>query len=206
MKALMALVFIPSVLIFTGCAKSKTEPEESCGFVTDDNGQRVSWNERVPVSLYLHRSFPQKYKSAVIDSMKVWEESLGRVIFVLQEEVIDGEPKPVRDGRSVIYWLSDWERGRETEQGRTDLYSREFEILEADVRINGTAKSFKFYLDEPSSAYDFSLKSLLVHELGHVLGLAHHESANSVMKAHLAPHEERAHVGGEDVEHLQCEY
>ena len=49
-------------------------------------------------------------------------------------------------------------------------------------------------------------KSLIIHELGHALGLDHNEEQGSVMNSSLASGVIRAEVGMQDTSSLKCEY
>jgi len=71
------------------------------------------------------------------------------------------------------------------EQARTTIYWKGSSIDEADVRVN--AHDFHYSIDDitPQDKVDF--ESLIIHEMGHVLGLQHIEKGHrSVMEALLA--------------------
>src|SRR5688572_21533689 len=46
--------------------------EESCNFVQNANLQRVSWDQNVPVNLYLDSSVPAEYVAAVEAAVTRW--------------------------------------------------------------------------------------------------------------------------------------
>lgn len=214
MRKTWALIITMTVLplLMVACAPNRLfesfypqyKNEESCGFVQNVYGERISWNARVPIRLRVHESFPQEYMSALESAIDQWDVAVGRRIFELDRRVLTGPLSPRQDGENVIYWLSDWEESRPSEQARTTVYWVGDQISEADIRVN--AKNFSFYVEVPQNASDVHLPSLLIHELGHVLGLKHNDGGASVMATYLASNTIRDEVGGVDSTDLRCEY
>ncbi len=97
-----------------------------------------------------------------------------------------------------------WEAEKASEQARTSVYWVGDQIREADIRIN--AKNFTFYSETPSGYRDVHLQSLLIHELGHVLGLRHKDDTASVMATYLASQTLRINLSDADKENVNCEY
>lgn len=182
----------------------KPTSEDSCNFVQNSNGERISWKGNLPIPLHVHESFPPNYLSSLYEAVQIWETSVGRRLFDIVSIRESGPIMPRQDKISMIYWMNNWEPDRPSEQGRTSIYWVGNIIQEADVRIN--AKNFSYYLDTPLTGNDVQLTSLLVHELGHVLGLKHDDSEPSVMATYLSVHTSRKDLSASDRQSLQCEY
>lgn len=181
-------------------------PQESCNFVQNPELQRVSWKKNLPLKMYVHSSVPTDAYPAIKRAVQQYNDTLGG-----GEEVIrivgfgqGGELDPSRDGYSMIYWFNTWDANKPTEQARTTIYWQGTEIYEADVRIN--AKNFTYYTDDGTTFNDLDLESLVVHELGHALGLAHTPLKGSVMNPILGEGQVRRKLGLNDVSDLKCEY
>ena len=58
--------------------------------------------------------------------------------------------------------------------------------------------------DQPQLGYNF--EALLLHELGHFLGLKHKDFATSVMETYLAANTDRVDLGDLDKKNFRCEY
>lgn len=206
MKLILVLLAIVGLLSLQACGR-KIDPETSCNFVQNSSMQRVSWNEDIPVRIYVHKSVPAEHHQAIRDAALAWNVKLGKTIIEIEGFNIDGPAVPKRDSYSMIYWLTEWEENRSTEQARTTVYWSGTRIYEADIRIN--EKDFDFFSgDEPDSSSVDMLK-LMIHEFGHVLGLSHNESTHSVMKSSLATgvnNDRRDVVGPVDISSLECEY
>jgi predicted Zn-dependent protease len=201
-KRMSLLVGIP--MVFTACARF-IPPEEPCNFVQNSQSQRVSWKESVPVQIYVHQSVPEKFHEPIKDAIKEWNHWLNREALHATFNST-GSLEPTRDGYSVIYWLNSWEPDRKTEQARTTVYWSGSQIYEADIRINNV--NFKYYIssDEPDRLERVHFKSLILHELGHVLGLGHNDAQGSVMNVTLPNGKSRDQVGPVDKDSLSCEY
>ena len=65
---------------------------------------------------------------------------------------------------------------------------------------------FKKTLETPAGNRDVHLESLLIHELGHVLGLKHKDSGDSVMATYLSSLTMRNDIPEKDIDDLKCEY
>jgi len=192
------------ILIIQACGV-KPEPEDQCNFVLNSVDQRVSWNGRTPVVLYIHESVPKKYRKVVDIAMEKWRYALGTQLFKLGGVVNTGGP--AQDGSSVIYWRKSWDVDRQEEQGRTTIYWTGTQIFEADVSINN--RDFEFFWSDEPEPNKVDVESLLVHELGHVLGLSHSAIKGSVMVSSLPKgvvSSARRNPDKADLDSLKCEY
>jgi hypothetical protein len=77
------------------------------------------------------------------------------------------------------------------------------------MRIN--AKNFTYYWNQPgvastATANSVNIEALVIHEMGHVMGLKHKDRDSSVMATYLASNTDRVNVADTDKSALQCEY
>ena len=199
-KTLSLLFFGFIVLTFASCAKPKAQKD--CGYVQNVYGERISWKQEVPIHMYLHTSVPSQYEGAIRLAAESWNQAEGRTIIIVESERVGGAG-PVRDGRNVIYYLSTWEVDRASEQARTSLYWVGDQVQEADIRIN--AKNYQFYTEE-NGTVGVNIQALVLHEMGHVLGLRHNDSTPSVMATYLKTNQDRTQLQQVDESSLKCEY
>jgi len=170
--------------------------------------QRVSWGSQVPIKLYIHQSVDAKYWPAIEAAVDTWNKEIpGKDLFKIEGTGVTGSTTPSRDGYSIIYMMNTWEADKPNEQARTTIYWTGNQIYEADIRIN--AHNFNFNYQTTSATGTFfgvDLQSLVLHELGHVLGLAHTGTKGSVMAVSLSSGVERRDPSTGDLNDLRCEY
>lgn len=212
-KSVSSVILIPLLaLVLTACGKANMfdaltpsyKSQEDCGFVQNVYGERISWKKKSPIRLSIHESVPSQYYPAIEAALKNWESALRRPLFQIVEYGSKGPLQPRQDGVNVIYWLETWESNRSSEQARTSVYWVGNEIREADVRIN--AKDFTYYVGTSSGGREVHLESLLVHEIGHILGLKHKDSGGSVMATYLSANTDRSLISKTDEDSIRCEY
>lgn len=210
-------MIISTLLVVTGC---KPKSVNDCGFVQNVYGQRISWKTKEPIELVITNDVPAQLRPAIYRAVKTWEDRIGQKMFNLTEDYSRASATPAKDGKSAIYFLSTWEPDRTSEQGRTSIYWAADQIMEADIRIN--AQDFSFYDQDPkqlitparqdgtvhalvgSDGYNF--EALILHELGHFLGLKHASTPGSVMSTHLASYTDRVTPSDLDTQNAQCGY
>jgi len=198
------------VLIAFSLQSCAPKSQEDCGFVQNVYGERISWKGEAPVNMYLHESIPQQYVGAIEAAAATWQDATGkRLINIITTERVTGAVNPQKDGRNIIYFFNTWESDKSSEQARTSIYWIGDQIKESDMRIN--AKNFSFYWNQPgnsSSTYanSVNIEALVIHEMGHVLGLKHKDYDSSVMATYLASNTDRVNVADTDKTSLQCEY
>nr|BFD62374.1 hypothetical protein BdHM001_10550 [Bdellovibrio sp. HM001]BFD67722.1 hypothetical protein HAGR004_27440 [Bdellovibrio sp. HAGR004] len=189
--------------------------QEDCGFVQNVYGERISWKSDVPVTMHLHESVPDSMVPAIRSAAATWARTAGRDIIKIVEYPRETGPlNPHKDGRNVIYFMNTWEANRSSEQGRTSVYWIGDLIKEADIRLN--AADFSFYWNgsglttaakpERKSSSPVNIEALVLHEMGHVLGLKHKDNNGSVMATYLSSGDDRVNLAGTDTASLQCEY
>jgi len=182
--------------------KIATASEKSCGFVQNSYGQRVSWKQSLPVKIYIDPSVPTEYDSVLRDSAKKWEDVLGRTLFIFERA--NQTSTAGKDNRNVLYWLNTWPADPKL-QAMSSLSWTNNQLVEADVKVD--TQYFTYYVSSPATNTDVHLESLLVHELGHVLGLKHlTDSDSTVMLPVLDYLVKREVPTEEDKANLKCEY
>jgi hypothetical protein len=204
-KRAAATVIMTVALFVQACAPS-FDPEVSCNFVLNSQGQRVSWGGNVPVDIYLDASVPAQFHEPIRRAAESWNQMEGRTLLKIRTESNPGSARPERDGFNKLYFMSTWESDRPAkEQARTTIYWSGPQIQETDIRIN--AQNFQFFIDETDRTYDkVHLESLVLHELGHALGLAHNDSWLSVMQTILGYGQIRATISDPEKTSMSCEY
>ena len=200
--ALRILFLSYLVLVLASCAKPKAQKD--CGYVQNVYGERVSWKQNAPVKMYLHTSVPSAYEVGIRAAAETWNKAHRNNLIIIEQNRIS-DSGPARDGRNVIYLLSTWEGERASEQARTSLFWVGDQIQEADIRVNG--QNYQFYVTNSGvSNQAVSIEALLLHELGHVIGLRHNDASPSVMATYLKANQDRIELQESDIASLQCEY
>jgi hypothetical protein len=189
-----------SLLLLAGCSSPKRQ--DSCGFVQNVYGERVSWKGASQIRFYLHQQVPSEFEVAFRKAAETWNRALGKNLIQIDSQKVSTN-SPAREGQNIIYYLNSWEAEKASEQARTSLYWVGDQIQEADIRINGHNYSFYGQGSVPGSV---SMESLALHELGHVLGLKHNDSSPSVMATYLRTNQERSQLQESDEVSLNCEY
>lgn len=183
------------------------KPQEECGFVQNVYGERISWKGQLPIVMKIHESVPPSFHESVVLAAEAWNKSYGKKLIVVdRDNVVTGPIVSMKDTQNVIYFYPTWEANKTTEQARTSVYWLGDAIKEADIRIN--AKDFQFYdlAQNNKAPSKINLQALVIHEMGHVLGLKHKDTESSVMATYLASQSDRVQIAQTDKKSLTCEY
>ena len=207
-------IVLAVTLVAGGCGQ-QPPPEESCNFVQNQFGRRVSW-ARMPIQFYTDQSISDKQHHEIIAAMKVWNDHFDRPVFELIGRTsdlappkMDGEGKVVSDGYNGIYMADPnlfENSSKKDEQARTSISFRGDFIFESDILIDSSESFFYEDFEVRSSTGKVHFKSLMIHELGHALGLGHIEGVPSVMDPKLQFGQHRIEITEADFESLSCEY
>lgn len=199
----LRLLILTSILIFTlvGCGPTPA-PQQACNFVQNSDQQRVSWKGQLPIDIYVHESVPTNFIAPLLRAMARWELQTGHKLFRLAGTQ-SGPLSPSQDGQSVVYWYTQWTQSSQSEQAQTTIYWQSDRINEADIVVDGG--NFTYSENDPTAA-EVDFESLMIHELGHVLGYKHITDQPSVMAPTLADGVERRTLESEDLSSFQCEY
>lgn len=202
-RALVLTCLIAVTVALQACG-TKKQAEESCNFVQNGELQRVSWGAQVPVVLYVDRSVPSVYFDAISASVVEWNRRVGREVMKIGGWAVDAGGVPTQDGQNVIYMMNSWEPEKTNEQARTTVYWAGDRIYEADIRINDQNFDFSWGVDPELNKVD--MESLMLHEFGHVMGLSHSVTPQSVMARSLPNATKRRELSAADQNSIRCEY
>lgn len=202
-KVLALLITITASISGLVACQPKLTPEADCNFVMSSQIQRVSWKGQFPVKIYISPEVPTELRESVRIAASQWNYKFNKEAIVIYES--DNVPATAKkDGVNAIYWQKTWDEAKPEEQARTTILWKGDTITEADILVNAKNHQFSAFGKLEPHKVDFT--SLMVHELGHVLGLQHVEGEPSVMQAKLADSTERIVPTETDVNSLKCEY
>ena len=208
---ILAILFIAAGLFLVEACGRTMKAQPSCNFVENQNLQRVSWSPNdLPVNLYLDSSVPQQYIPTIEKAIAIWNQvgqSIAHEDFFVLRSGDPGSSSPTQDGYNKIYFVHTWTSTTDNEQGLTTVYWAGSRIYEANIRINATGM-FQYFTSStnPNRYSDVDFESLILHELGHALGLAHTTASDSVMQPSLANGQIRNTPGPTDYKDLACQY
>lgn len=178
--------------------------QDGCNFVQNGQGVRVSWKSSTPFHLIITANVPTEWDEPITRAAATWN-SMKRMNLIEVHRDNSYPNAPGGDGTNGIYWMTEWEADKKAEQARTAVKWDISKIKEVDIRIN--AKNFRFFkTGDADTAGKINIESLMLHELGHGLGLKHIENATSTMQPYLAPGVSRNVPGEIDTNSLNCEY
>jgi len=207
-KKYLGFLAVPLIAIAIQAFAPKSQND--CGYVQNVYGERISWKGQVPVTMYIHESVPDEFVPAIVAAAQTWQDASGQQLFnIVTDQRVTGPLNPQKDAKNVIYYFNTWEADRSSEQARTSIYWIGDQVKEADMRIN--AQNFKYYWNQTGSAASepansVNIEALVIHELGHVLGLKHKDYGSSVMATYLSNNTDRVNIADTDKSSLQCEY
>ncbi len=178
--------------------------EDSCGFVQNSYGARVSWKNNIPVTVVVDPEFAKEFYDVAVAAAEVWNSTAGKKLLVIEKMSADVNRNPAQDSSSGLYWRTSWAKDKSTQQAITTIFYKTNSISEGDIKVN--AQDFDFYSENPNSLREVHMESLLIHEFGHLLGLKHSGTMGSVMWATLPSTIERKVISESDLKSLNCEY
>jgi hypothetical protein len=155
------------------------------------------------VKVYISAGIPQDLRESIRIAASQWNYKIGKEALMILES--DSTPtNPNQDGVNAIYWQSTWDANKQDEQARTTIHWRGDLINEADILVNAKDHEFSAFGHLENDKIDFT--SLMVHEMGHLIGLQHIQGETSVMNPTLSLHTERFIPYDVDVQSVKCEY
>jgi len=189
----MKYLLVTSLFILTSCYRPPPS-QQSCNFVISKDSQRLHWNKEFPIKLHIDDSVPEIAYPAINRAVMAFNDVIkDHQVFVFAD-----------DSYATIYWRNTWNRAIPNEEAVTTLNFIGSEIYKATIEVD--AYNFSFNYDYTDVFIKVDLESLMIHELGHVLGLAHINSSGSVMYPTLNSGEIRRELGIVDINDLECGY
>lgn len=159
--ALGFAIVLGCALVFgVGCAAA---PEAL--LLRTANGSPLHW-AKVPVRLYNASDLPPLYRAEVDAAVRTWNDAVGFVVFEQVDLFVAGDSVPVI--------AEDCDQNADS-VANTPMFARG-----ADGTLVAAMVCLPVYSVEGEA-----LTTIVVHELGHLLGLAHEPDAESIMYASI---------------------
>jgi len=138
------------------------------GFYTTENDLSLKW-AKLPVRICINKSVPKEYHKNIIEAAEAWNRNFDKKLIDVQ----CSSKNPLSDLDNVddhsIFWVAkDFKRYTDKTSLARTLYAfdeKTADFIDSDVVINGETYNWK--------EVKIDLTTVLIHEMGHVLGLQH---------------------------------
>lgn len=206
MTKLAAFYLLILSFIFVSCGPSKDKPKADKKYCSNSykaqSGETYYWR-KLPIQFVVHSDFPEHLRPAIDKAAATWNKALGKTLIVIDKAPTSTKPL-LGDNQNTIYWEKSWTKQfleRLMKHGYTHLRTRADEITEADIYIDGVTS---FSLDP--NWFQTDLQTVLIHEMGHALGLDHSSDKKSVMFEALGLGEKFREIPQQETSALECIY
>lgn len=182
------LLFVPLLISLVAC-NTKTTESVSSGGVVNPNAPHIWGNKTFPKTVYLSEDFTPAEVTNITDMSQAWADSLELPLgflniqsaTVTDKSNLVASSDDLRDSVFAIYRTTNWPSdlpnalavtqifGTRHNAGDSDEY---LSISHADILINyGSYHSFR--TNDVLIANHYDLQTVVLHEMGHFIGLGH---------------------------------
>ncbi|WP_408096440.1 matrixin family metalloprotease [Peredibacter sp. HCB2-198] len=178
------LLFVPILFSLVACNATKTEEVTTGGVVTSTT-PHIWGNQSFPKKLYISEDFDTEEIDNIADMAVQWDAAVEnkKSFFAIQSsltpelsEQVSGS-RGFQDGIFGVYKVVKWPTdlpgalavtqmfGTVYNSGDSDEY---YSVQHADILVN-----YRYTFYSGDSGYGYDLKTVLLHEMGHFIGLNH---------------------------------
>lgn len=158
------IIFISILILFISCKKNKAEVIHR-------------WQTET-IGFYLNKEANLLTETAVKKAFQEWQNQT-HFIFTYEGRNIAGLKK---DGKNSVSFLIKWPKNIPLNKVAwcQNWYDKKGNIIESDIIFNMTITRFTTL--ESNTPNSYYIEGVLIHEIGHMLGLDHIQSEDSIMK------------------------
>jgi hypothetical protein len=215
------IIFL-QLILFTSCTPQDSSPVAPSDLNSESSVRHWNINNgSLPLALSISNNFNSSEQNAIASILTEWNSSTTTqdLLYPNLVEVpsIDtGDLRSFRDGVLGIYKIKNWFE----EVGSSALAVTQFfayptqsasgqwyyEIVHADILVN--YQDHHFSEDPAPYGFEYDLRSVVLHELGHLLGLGHVNdySIDSVMHPTLSLGERKRSLFTHDIDSIEQLY